>query len=231
MTTIDAGTAKLAGLQIDMLQKIRSGQITVAHLEWFNNLNLPQRNMLSGADLSKLVDSRFKFLKSFEVIVQEGYNHATRLDTFHAAHQNEENKEFYFYNDAITDVNYAPIATTKLTPGRKFMVKVFGIIDRVSSVDCLTKIKTEKGTLVGAQGASLAYEQKKEQLPKGKWALSFDEKEALWRDPDGSHRVPSVGARTGGDFYFDLAHFENDWDSDVVLLCFCDLSEVEHSDA
>ncbi len=79
------------------------------------------------------------------------------LDTFRATHQNEENKEFYFYNDAITDANYAAIATTKLTPGRKFLVKVFGITERVSSDDCLAKIKVEKGTLVGAQGASLAY--------------------------------------------------------------------------
>ncbi|HBB65121.1 MAG TPA: hypothetical protein DCZ84_00545 [Candidatus Vogelbacteria bacterium] len=31
---------KLAGLQIDLLQKIRQGHITNEHLEWFNGLTL-----------------------------------------------------------------------------------------------------------------------------------------------------------------------------------------------
>jgi len=37
-----------------------------------------------------------------------------------------------------------------------------------------------KAVLVGAQGASLAYEQGKDKLPFDRWSVSFDEKEALW---------------------------------------------------
>ena len=37
-TIIGADAAKLAGLQIDLLQKIRSGQVTLDHLEWFSKL-------------------------------------------------------------------------------------------------------------------------------------------------------------------------------------------------
>ena len=48
MKTMDAGigadAAKLAGLQIDLLQKMRSGQITPEHLEWFNKLNKGERD-------------------------------------------------------------------------------------------------------------------------------------------------------------------------------------------
>lgn len=189
--------------------------------------NKMAKAMYAVATDGKQTDDRFQFLKSFEVTVPEGYDHATRLDTFHATHQSDK-EEFYFYNDAITDANFAAKATTKLVAGRKFTVKVFGITERVSSEDCLAKLRSEKAILVGAQGASLTYEQKKDELPKGKWSVSFDEKKALWRDPGGDHRVPHLYAFSGGDFDFGLVHFEDDWSSDYVLLCFCD---KESSDA
>ena len=47
-TTIGADAAKLAGLQIDLLQKIRNGQITVGDLEWFNRLTAGDRNRLKS---------------------------------------------------------------------------------------------------------------------------------------------------------------------------------------
>ncbi len=177
-------------------------------------------------------DNRFELLKSFDVTVPEGYNHATRLDTFRATHDIEVNKEFYFYNGAITDANFAAKATTKLAPGREFTVKAFGITERVTSEDCLAKLRAEKAVLVGAQGASLAYEQGKDELPKGKWYISFDEKKALWQDSDGNHRVPHVNAHSAGHFKFGLDNFEDDWHFGNVLLCFCDkLSDSTASDA
>lgn len=39
---------------------------------------------------------------------------------------------------------------------------------------------------------------------------------------DGNHRVPNVNANSDGDFNFNLGNFENDWNSDNCLLCFCD---------
>lgn len=39
---------------------------------------------------------------------------------------------------------------------------------------------------------------------------------------DGNHRVPNVNANTDGDFKFNLGNFENDWNGDNCLLCFCD---------
>ena len=173
-------------------------------------------------------DNRFELLKSFDVTAPEGYDHATRLDTFRAAHQSEENKEFYFYNDAITDSNYAAKATTKLVPCRQFTVKVFGITERVTSDDCLAKLRREKAILVGAQGCTLVYEQSRNELPKGKWSVSFDEKKALWRDGNGYCRVPYLDMYSDGNLGFYLGNFESGWNSDCVLLCFCD---KESSDA
>ncbi len=189
--------------------------------------NKMAKDMYAVATDGKSTDNRFEFLKSFDVTVPEGYDHATRLDTFRAAHQNDTNKEFYSYNGAITDANFSK-ATTKLTTGRQFTVKVFGITERVTSDDCLAKLRSEKAVLVGAQGSSLAYEQKKDELPKGKWSVSFDEKKALWQDESGNRRVPDVFARSDGDFRFGLGGFGGGWGSDVVLLCFCD---KESSDA
>ena len=166
----------------------------------------------SVCDLS-CVDDRFKLVNTFEIVVPEGYDHGKRLDSFDKEHR----KAFYYYNDAITDKNYAK-ATTKLEPGRKLKVKVFQIKETVTSEDCMAKLRSEKAILVGAQGASLVWEQKKEELPVSRWSASFDEKDALWKDR--YRRVPSVLRRSDGDFLFNLGYFENDWDDGYCLLCF-----------
>lgn len=174
---------------------------------------------------------KFELLTTFEVMVPDGYKHETRLADFKAECQpevetEERKRQFCYYNPNITDANYGK-ATTKLVPGRKFQVKVFGIRrgKQVTSDECLDKVRLENGVLVGAQGASLAYEQGKDNLPKGKWYASFDEKEALWCN-DGCHRVPFVSARSDGGFSFGLGNFENDWDDDDCLLCFCEIPAV-----
>jgi hypothetical protein len=43
-TLIDADTARLAGLQIDLLNKIRQGNISLSHFEWFLSLTKTQRD-------------------------------------------------------------------------------------------------------------------------------------------------------------------------------------------
>ena len=170
------------------------------------------------------MDDRFTHITTFEVTVPDSYDHATRLDTFAVAHKSEF---CYGYNSNITDANYSK-ATVQLTPGRKFQVKVFGIKsgEVVTSDDCLVKLCSEKAVLVGAQGASLAYEQGKDKLPKGKWSVSFDEKDALWYDGV-YHWVPFVDRRSGGRFSFGLGSFEGGWNGDDCLLCFCDLPAGE----
>ncbi len=175
---------------------------------------------------------KFELLTTFEVTVPADYNHATRLTDFKEMYQpevetEEKKKQFYYYNPNITDANFSK-ATTQLVPGRKFQVKIFGIKSgkSVSSDECLNKLRSENAVLVGAQGASLAYEQGKVNLPKGKWHVSFDEKDALWFD-GGDHGVPCVFAYSGGDFRFRLGYFEGGWGDNYCLLCFCDLPAGE----
>jgi hypothetical protein len=45
---------------------------------------------------------------------------------------------------------------------------------------------------------------------------------------DGNHRVPNVNRNSDGDFKFNLGNFENDWNDDNCLLCFCDSNDFSH---
>ena len=213
---IGADAAKLAGLQIDTLQKVRNGQITLEHWEWFNKLNRVERDNLAGVNV---VVSRFSLLSSLQFTVPEGYNHSTQLASF----SKENRKKFYSYNDNITDENFAK-TTNKLVPGKTYEAKIFGITKWVTSEDCLAFLKTQNAILVGAQGISVVWQQAKEQFPKGKWTVSFDEKDAFWQDAHGSHRVPRVGRDVDGDWSFSLGGFEDDWRGSDCLLCLFDLS-------
>ena len=176
--------------------------------------------MYTAVTNGQQTDDRFEYVKTVEVTIPDGYDKANPLDTYKVRHESE----YYYYNPGLTDANFAK-ATTTLTPGRKFAVKVFAIKkgERVTSEDCLAQYKRVNAVLVGAQGLTVLCEQKKGELPKGKYHVSFDEKEAL--PVLGEYRrVPYVGADSDGDFGLGLGDFGDDWRGDDCLLCFCDIS-------
>ena len=235
MTTIDAGTAKLAGLQIDLLTKFRAGQMTLEHIEWFNGLSRTQRDMLSGADLTKLKQElpaeptvKFALLVDLGIItVPDNYVHATHLASFKTKHQGGK-KSFYGYNNDLTDANFSN-PTRILKPGDKLAVRAFKQIvpGTTTSEERMTFLATQNAVHTGAQGASLVFEQKRDQLPKGKWYASFDEKDRLWEDSDGHRRVPYVFAYSDVGFNFALGYFEDVWCDVGAFFCFCDLPAGE----
>lgn len=184
------------------------------HLEWFNNLKKDERDRLSGITSP---DTRFGFVKTLDIVVPDGYVHETRLASFADAHR----RKFYYYNDNLTDENFSR-ATNQLKPGQRFKVDVFQIKETVTSEDCMEFLRIQKAILTSAQGVSLVFEQKRDELPKGRWHVSFDEKDALWQDAAGRRRVPVIDARPVGGFGFDLGRFEVPWDDDCCLLSFRD---------
>ncbi len=129
-------------------------------------------------------------------------------------------KTTYYYNDALISKNF-PNPSNKLVPGKTYTIKLIPILETVKSEDCLKELARHNALLVGAQGIPVVDTAK---LPKGKWYASFDQKENLWKDSDGRHRVPFVRANAGGDFKFSLGYFEGVWDGHGCLLCFCDKS-------
>lgn len=168
-----------------------------------------------------IADKRFgPAIKEFQITIPAGYQHDSQLDTF--AKNTKELKTTYYFNDELNSKNFAK-ATNKLIPGKTYKVKIFPILSRVESEDCMTFLRKQNAILVGGQGVTLTYDLAKDQLPKGKWTVSFDEKDALWEDAGGLHGVPAVRARTDGGFRFRLGCFELDWVDNYVLLCFCDL--------
>ena len=114
-----------AGFDADMVQRVVNSRG-----------NKQAKAMYAALTNGAQVDDRFELVNTFEIVVPEGYDHRTRLDSF----GKEYRKAFYYYNDAITDKNYAK-ATTKLEPGRKLKVKVFQIKETVTSEDCMAKLQ------------------------------------------------------------------------------------------
>lgn len=166
------------------------------------------------------------------IIVPDNYVHDTCLSMFKERHQGREKKSFYFYNDDFTDTNF-PNPSRILKPGDKLHVRAFKQIvpGTTTSEECMAYLVAQGMTVhVGAQGASLVFDQKRDQLPKGKWYSSFDGEKRLWEDADGRHRVPLVCVYSDGDFNFDLGFFEVVWCDLNAFLGFCDL-ELESSNA
>lgn len=157
--------------------------------------------------------------------VPTNYNHDTQVDDFGA--KTRKLKSTYYYNDELTSANFSK-ATNKLVPGKTYAIKMFPILDRVESEDCLNRLKAEPGNvLVGAQGVTALQADQPDIFPTGKWTVSFDEKDALWEDADGYHRVPGVDRDSDGDWKFLLGYFGNSWRSGSVLVCFCDLESLD----
>ena len=227
--SIEAETAILAGLQIDLLQKLRKGQITLNQWEKFNNLSSGDREKRFG-DWKKPSPApsaepteKFALLVDLGIItVPDDYDHATQLASF----KKKNYKKFYSYNDAITDQNFSNPSRI-LKPGDKLLVRAFKQIvpDTTTSEERMAFLETQGAVYTGAQGASILWDQRHDQLPKNKWYYSLDKKERLFKDAGDDHRVPSLGISFDGDFRFNLARFSNAWDERHIILCFSDLSE------
>lgn len=64
-SSIGTDAAKLAGLQVDLLQKIRSGQVSMDHLEWFNGLTKEGRDQLVSG--KGVVQKEFQIWKTVKL--------------------------------------------------------------------------------------------------------------------------------------------------------------------
>lgn len=176
-----------------------------------------QADIVASIKKHSAQDERFKLVNTFKLTVPTSYDHATQLTSF----SKENYKKFSYYNDALTDENFAKI-TNKLIPGKTYAAKIFQLTTKMSSEDCVVFLKTQKAILVGAQGISLVWQEKKNEFLVGKWIVSFDEKDTLFVDADDYPRVPGMNRDSDGGWHFYLGNFEDDWSTAACLLCFCD---------
>lgn len=172
--------------------------------------------------LKKLAITNKRFgpaVKEFAFTIPADYNHDSQLDTF--AEKTKKLPSTYYFNDNLTSANFAK-ATNKLEPGKTYKVKIFPILATVTSEDCMNFLAKQNAILVGGQGVTLLQAEMPNELPVGKWTVSFDEKDALWTDGVGGRGVPGVNRLKGDVFGVGLVEFKSDWNNDAFLLCFCD---------
>jgi hypothetical protein len=214
-------TAQLANFVNNLIRKLDLSKDEAQKL--IKDFNLAKPDLEKVFRKHAILDQRFgAALTEFVLTVPADYKHDKQLDTFAKANK----KKFYSYNSDITDKNFSK-ATTKLDSGKKYKVKIFPILETVTSEDCMSFLKSQRAILVGGQGESLVWDSNRDQLPVGKWTVSFDEKDALWIDSVGYHRVPFVFRNSDGDFFFNLGCFECEWYADYCLLCFCDEESLD----
>lgn len=148
------------------------------------------------------------------LVVPKTYVHGTSLTVL-------RNKNRRRTNRCITDQNFSNPSCI-LKPGDRFRVKVFrqAAPGTTTSEERMEFLAKEKSVYLGAQGAALVWEEKRNELPKGVWYIYFDEKECLWDDLQGHHGMLFMGAERDGTFTFGLGYFEQVWDANDVLVCF-----------
>lgn len=189
--------------------------------EIIENGNLLQSENSQILKRLAIADKRFgPAISEFTLTVPTDYDHNIQIDKF--AKKKKALKTTYYYNNDLTSVNFSK-ATNKLEPGKSYQVKIFPILAKVSSKDCMNFLAKQNAILVGGQGITLAQELHENEFPVNKLIFSFDEKDALWTDTAGDHRVPDVFRFSFGEWNFDLDYFRNGWLAGCCLFCLCDL--------
>jgi hypothetical protein len=147
-------------------------------------------------------DARFKPVGIIEIVVPEGYDHTSCLNSFRKTH----GEEFEHFHHEITDRNFNR-PTVMLFSGFRFVVEVLQLQAKIPSDEGLDFLSSRCAVFLGAQGLVLAHEQSNDQLLIGRRCLSFDEKETL---PiiDGYRRIPFMCSYSTGGDEFNLAHFD-----------------------
>lgn len=158
-------------------------------------------------------------------IVPTDYDHETQLDTYKHEFKAKVRKSVlalnWGYSDNITSEKFAK-ATNRLVPGKTYAVKMFPIVSKVQSEDCLAFLKKNNAIFVGAQGITALQSEKPYFFPKGLHTLSFDEKHALGEDPG----VPYIIQCADGSLRVGLKSFDFPFDIVLnVIVCFCNLDE------
>lgn len=158
-------------------------------------------------------------IRDFEFTIPSDYDHDTQIDTF--VIKTQELKTTHHMNKNLTSQNFAK-ATNRLKPGKTYRVRIFPILETVTSEDCMDFLKDQNVILVGAQGLTLLQDHKVNELPVG-GTISFDHKDALWNDIGNYHRLLVIKKSYDDNFEFNLGIFEDHWFNTNCLLCFSEL--------
>lgn len=152
---IGVDAAKLAGLMVDIMQKLRNGSITIDHLNMF---------ACSKAKRDYLLNP-FREAMSFEIKIPDDYEHKKQLSRFIS-------KNVIPVEKNITDENFSK-ASHQFTPGETYIVKVY-LVESAYSQSCIDFLVSKGALLTGAQGLSIVWEKIKDFAPKDITDIPFE---------------------------------------------------------
>jgi hypothetical protein len=169
--------------------------------------------------------ARFVLLADLDTVtVPDNYNHVTQLTTFYDNHKEKfyHKNSFSGYNKNVTDTNFSK-ATTQLTAGQKIHVRVWKQADHktpTTSEERMAFLAEQNSIYTGAQGLSLVFEQKRNQLLRSYHYVSYDEKYALWENAEHRFCLPKLFLSKDGHFDLGLKFFESPCFDNYVFLSF-----------
>jgi hypothetical protein len=196
---------KKAGFTDDLIQKvINSRNNALAEKMYASVVETATKNSSAEDDFDKL--------KEFEITISGNFD----FDAFRF----ENEKLFYYFEPALVGKNFK--SNVPLEVVKKKIVEIYQLKRKKTREECLNFIVSQNGQLPNAHGLAIVWQQAKEKLPQGIWIVGFDQKENIFRDSDGHHRVPLLIQNSDGDWDFFLGRFEDDWHSGDCVLFFRD---------
>ncbi len=168
------------------------------------------------------IDSKFgkDILKGTGVFtVPNDYNDDTWLDDFRNKTCDLESTQYF--NPNLRSENFANLKN-KLVPCKTYGLKLFRILEKASTQECLMFLKENKAILVGPRGLTLLQSYQPEIFIIWKCTASFDEKNLLDQQ-DNTYGVPFILRLSGNEWNFNLSSIEDNWQSLTVLICFHEL--------
>jgi hypothetical protein len=207
--------AKMERWSVMIAEGLKSGTLSGGALDWFLALPKAEREILMA---SAMETQRFTLLAELGVVeVPKGYRHEVRL----AAFARKSRAKLNHCDSDIADHRFADPSRV-LKPGDRLRVRAFRPMSRtVSSEECMAFLARQGAVHPGAQGLSLVFEQRRNQMPKGYWYASFDVPHRLPRAAgEAKRQVPVVILHTDGDIDFDTGIYESGWEPEDAFLCF-----------
>lgn len=185
-----------------------------------------------GSKTPSVQNSNFgEAVKEFEITVPLDYKHEEQISLLVAKMKEAEmDTSMPSRYDGLTDENFSRVSA-KLKPGEAYKVRIYSILPgknnslMVTSVECLEFLKSQGAILTGAQGLSLAYRFNSDKFPERRWVMSFDEKDALWKNERGEAQLPVI-FKDGAGNMGGLSTFDDDttgagsWSSAYCLIAF-----------
>ncbi len=221
VSPILAGASALikGGTHPKSLQQLVDNREKRARAVAYINAGCPELPVELLAGSVPLIDEKFFLQEAFLLTVPTNYIYEIQLESFFRVNR----QQFSSVDEGLNDQNFAR-GTNHLETGKTYLVKLFGVTQRVSSEDCLGLYRTQHGIFTGAQGLTLVWQKAKSVLLSEHSVLvSYDEKDKLGIDSQGRPAVPFVGCYLTGKFNFFVGTFEGGgWYPDTYIIVFCE---------